>query len=78
MAAPRTIQARGYELAQKVAAAIREPWLYARIDAVDLGGELVVMEVELIEPQLFFELASGAAGAMTAALRRLLDGGSAS
>ncbi len=38
----------------RIAAEIPQPWLYARIDVVDQGGVLVVMEVELIEPQLFF------------------------
>lgn len=59
--------------ARRIAAAIREPWLYARIDGVDCGGDFVVMEVELVEPQLFFGLAPGAANAMATALRRLVE-----
>ena len=39
--------------AQEVARRIPEPWLYARIDGVDLGGVFTLMELELIEPFLF-------------------------
>jgi glutathione synthase/RimK-type ligase-like ATP-grasp enzyme len=35
--------------------------LYCRIDAVAKGGKLVLMELELIEPELFLGLAGGAA-----------------
>ncbi len=59
--------------AMKIAEAIPAPWLYARIDAVDRGGELALMEAELIEPQLFFQQNETAAEAMVSALRRVLD-----
>lgn len=42
--------------------------LYARIDIVMTGGGPLLMEVELIEPELFFELAPAAAGAMARAV----------
>ena len=42
---------------QKVADGIRQPWLYARIDGVEVGGRFLVMEIELIEPMLFIEMA---------------------
>jgi glutathione synthase/RimK-type ligase-like ATP-grasp enzyme len=35
--------------------------LYCRIDAVEKSGKLVLMELELIEPELFLGLAEGAA-----------------
>jgi hypothetical protein len=41
--------------AQRVAEWIPRPWLYARIDAVEIAGTLHVMEVELIEPALFLD-----------------------
>lgn len=41
--------------AQRVADWIPRPWLYARIDAVEIAGTLHVMEVELIEPALFLD-----------------------
>ena len=49
--------------ANAIAAAVR--WvsgsLYCRIDAVEKDGRLILMEVELIEPELFLGLADGAA-----------------
>lgn len=57
---------------KRVADAIPQPWLYARIDGVDIGGEFAVMEVELIEPELFLHMQSGSAEKMVAALKKLL------
>jgi len=54
--------------ALEVAAAIEPPWLYARVDAVDVAGRLVVMEVELIEPELFFRFEPGSAVRMARAI----------
>lgn len=50
--------------------------LYARVDSVRIDGEPVLMELELIEPDLWFDQAPEAAGTLVAALlRRLgLDG----
>jgi glutathione synthase/RimK-type ligase-like ATP-grasp enzyme len=39
--------------AREISRHIPRPWAYARIDAVESGGALTLMEVELIEPQLF-------------------------
>ena len=41
------------EQAQAIARRIPEPWLYARLDGVDLSGVFTLMELELIEPVLF-------------------------
>jgi glutathione synthase/RimK-type ligase-like ATP-grasp enzyme len=41
------------EQARAVAAAIPEPWLYARVDGVEIDGVFTLMELELIEPSLF-------------------------
>ena len=41
--------------AQRLADWIPRPWLYARIDVVEIAGTLHVMEVELIEPALFLD-----------------------
>ncbi len=30
-------------------------WLYARVDGVEVAGKLLLMELEMIEPSLFFE-----------------------
>lgn len=42
--------------------------LYARVDGVLVGGKLVLMELELIEPDLYLEHAPGAAERLAAAL----------
>ncbi len=36
------------------------PWLYARVDGVRRDGELLLLELELIEPALYLSLAPGA------------------
>ncbi|HJR50900.1 MAG TPA: hypothetical protein VJ794_07325 [Gemmatimonadales bacterium] len=41
------------EFAAAVLAAAGRPWLYARVDLVETGGGPVLMELELIEPDLF-------------------------
>jgi hypothetical protein len=44
--------------------------LYCRIDAVARDGKLLLMELELIEPELFLGLAEGAAERFAAAIIR--------
>lgn len=46
--------------------------LYCRIDAVEKSGKLVLMELELIEPELFLGLAEGAAERFAEAIIRRL------
>ena len=46
--------------------------LYARVDGVEVGGELLLMELELIEPMLFLAYDAAAAGRYEAALRRVV------
>ena len=41
--------------AERILASIGREVLYARIDAVERAGRLILMELELIEPQLYFE-----------------------
>jgi glutathione synthase/RimK-type ligase-like ATP-grasp enzyme len=47
--------------------------LYCRIDAVARNGKLVLMELELIEPELFLGLAEGAAERFARAIVRRLS-----
>ena len=47
--------------AKSVVAAIREPWTYARVDAVADEKGLMVMELELLDPELFFSYNQAAA-----------------
>ena len=32
-----------------------DPLLFARVDGIEIGGQLVLMELELIEPFLFLQ-----------------------
>jgi glutathione synthase/RimK-type ligase-like ATP-grasp enzyme len=41
------------ERAEAMVALLPHPWLYARVDACEVGDTLVLMELELIEPTLF-------------------------
>jgi glutathione synthase/RimK-type ligase-like ATP-grasp enzyme len=65
------------EVAEAAIAPWRDQLLYARIDLVpDRAGAPVVLELELIEPSLFFACAPGSADRLVTGLeRRLLDAG---
>jgi hypothetical protein len=39
--------------AQKIVGSVKAPLLYARVDGVEASGELILMELELIDPVLF-------------------------
>ncbi len=54
--------------ARDAATAAPGPWLYARVDGVDRGGELVVIELELIEPHLYLSHSPGAAAMLAKAV----------
>lgn len=57
--------------ARRAVEAIEGPWLFARVDGVEAGGRLLLMELELIEPELFLCFPPGAvrfADALTATL----------
>lgn len=45
-----------------------EPPLYARVDGCVVGGELLLMELEVLEPELFLRCARDAAGRLADAL----------
>ena len=49
------------EQAQEIIRCVEDPLLYARVDAVEVGDELVLMELELIDPVLFLGSGPGAA-----------------
>ncbi|MDP3542349.1 MAG: hypothetical protein Q8T11_07780 [Elusimicrobiota bacterium] len=59
--------------ARDAAIAGPRPWLYARVDGVRRGGELLVVELELIEPFLFLSYAPGAAKSFAAAIKARLS-----
>jgi len=62
------------EQADEIAGAVPDvrDSLYCRIDAVERDGRLLLMELELIEPELFLGLADGAAERFAAAIARRL------
>jgi glutathione synthase/RimK-type ligase-like ATP-grasp enzyme len=61
------ISAAERELALRTVAAVGKPLFYARIDLVTVGSGPMLMELELIEPSLYFD-------ASPAALARFADG----
>jgi len=46
--------------------------LYTRIDGVEVSGRLVILEVELIEPELFFRCGNGSAARFARGIQSLL------
>lgn len=56
------------ELGQKIMKAIPEDLLYARVDVVPFEGHYALMELELIEPSLYFRTHADAAKNFTKAL----------
>jgi glutathione synthase/RimK-type ligase-like ATP-grasp enzyme len=48
------------EKAQKIVNTFPEKLLYARVDGIAIGNEFHLMEVECIEPDLYFNLSEGA------------------
>lgn len=48
--------------------------LYARVDGIARGSAFLLMELELIEPNLFLATATGAANRFAAAIARRLEG----
>jgi hypothetical protein len=61
--------------AERVLAAVPGDPLYARVDGVARDGKLVLMELELIEPHLFFAWDARAATRLAKAIRRALAAG---
>ncbi|MHB8632849.1 MAG: ATP-grasp domain-containing protein [Thermoplasmatota archaeon] len=61
------------EFAERVAAAVPD-CLYARVDAVWADGKGLLMELELIEPYLYLDLAPEGAARLAAAIQNLWPG----
>ncbi len=77
--ASRVADAYELRLGESLMAAIAarnggEPLLYARVDLIrDAEGQPRLLELEVVEPSLFFAESSGSADRFVAALRRQLD-----
>ena len=57
--------------AQRVLAAAPSPWLYARVDGIETDAGFLLLELEMLEPSLFFaHTATGAARFADAIIRR--------
>lgn len=65
---------RAARAALRAAEARSGPALYARVDGVISGGELLLMEIELFEPSLFFQCDPHAAGRLADAILQRLGG----
>jgi glutathione synthase/RimK-type ligase-like ATP-grasp enzyme len=59
--------------AQKLMDALALGATYGRIDGTEVDGELVVMELEVIEPELFFDRHPAAAARLADAIERVLQ-----
>jgi glutathione synthase/RimK-type ligase-like ATP-grasp enzyme len=59
------------EWAEAVVAAAPQPCAYARVDAVSDPEGLMVMELELLDPELFFKYDAGAANRLIAAITQV-------
>ncbi len=57
---------------ERVLVAVPFPWVYARVDVVDADRGPLLMELELVEPELFFHLAPAAADRLAEPLIRLV------
>jgi glutathione synthase/RimK-type ligase-like ATP-grasp enzyme len=64
--------------AQKIVRSVTGTLLYARVDAVEVDGELILMELELIDPVLFLGRDKGAAGRFADAIEMLARRGAPS
>jgi glutathione synthase/RimK-type ligase-like ATP-grasp enzyme len=65
------------ETARRAMACAPGPLTYARVDLVDVDGVPTLMELEVIEPDLFFRLADGALGRFADAVLAELPSASA-
>ncbi|MEZ4654776.1 MAG: hypothetical protein R3E12_14625 [Candidatus Eisenbacteria bacterium] len=59
-------------LAERSLATLREDWCYARIDLVESARGPVLMELELIEPDLFFRIDPAAADRLAESITKRL------
>ena len=60
------------EKAQKIVNTFPENLLYARVDGIIIGTELYLMEIECIEPDLYFDIADGAMERFVASIVELI------
>jgi glutathione synthase/RimK-type ligase-like ATP-grasp enzyme len=61
------------EVAERVVAAVEQPWLYARVDGVEVGGKFLLMELEMTEPALFLSTSPHAVARFAQAIKAKLS-----
>jgi hypothetical protein len=71
-ATPRTPPSHVLVAAEEITALIPGPWLYARVDGVEIDGRFVLMELELLEPSLFLAAEPQAAERFAAAIAEVV------
>ena len=59
--------------AQAIVNSIQEPLLYARVDGVEISDDLVINELELIEPSLYFKFNKESQDRFAESVSRLWD-----
>lgn len=60
--------------AEALVSHLPSPWLYARVDGCETEGQLVLMELELVDPELFLSYHPSAPRRFSAALRQAAAG----
>ena len=61
------------EKAQKVVDSFDEDLLYARVDGIIINNKLFLMEIECLEPDLYFSLKPGSTEVFVKAILKLID-----
>jgi glutathione synthase/RimK-type ligase-like ATP-grasp enzyme len=69
---PAAAPDRVIETAKRVLAEVEFPWLYARVDLVDARDGVRLMELEMLEPDLFLRHSAGAADRFASAIYSVL------
>ena len=69
---PRNAPAQVVATAKLALAQVEFPWLYARVDLVDSDSGVRLMELEMLEPDLFLRHDPGAPGQFAEAIQELI------
>jgi glutathione synthase/RimK-type ligase-like ATP-grasp enzyme len=62
------------QAAEQVLTKVRYPWLYARVDLVESRDKVLLMELEMLEPDLFLRFGPGAPERFAEAIGRVAGG----
>lgn len=59
--------------AREITARVPGPWLYARVDGVEISGRFLLVELEMLEPSMFLGADAGAPERFATAIARGLE-----